>query len=176
MILHYLGLDHIGHVLGALNPTIDAKLVEMDEIIQKMYTKFVKESKNSENLLIITGDHGMRNAGGHGGSSQDEIQVPLIVLGLKCERDAQSYDQTDLATTSAILLGLDVPETSSGMIIPELLDRFKDNEKLLILNSTSQRLLEKVIAQMGYSTTQNKGQFALLLLNSEMIYLHSGFF
>lgn len=157
MILHYLGLDHIGHVLGALNPTIDAKLVEMDDVIEKMYNKFVKRSKDSHNLLIITGDHGMRDAGGHGGSSQDEILVPLILLGLKCNRDDKTYDQTDLATTAAVLLGLEVPETSNGAVIPELLDEFNDNEKLLILNHTSQRLFQKLSVQMGVKSIKDKG-------------------
>lgn len=158
MILHFLGLDHIGHVLGALNPTIDKKLVKMDEIIQRMYEKFVKASNNSRNLVIITGDHGMRDAGGHGGSTRDEILVPLIILGLKCERDDRTYDQTDLATTAAVLMGLNIPESSNGAVIPELLERFNDEERLLVLNYTSERLLKRVIAQLGDSTIGNKGK------------------
>lgn len=33
MILHYLGLDHIGHIAGPSSPLIKPKLEEMDEII-----------------------------------------------------------------------------------------------------------------------------------------------
>lgn len=37
MILHYLGLDHIGHVYGPFNPLIKRKLEEMDNIIERIY-------------------------------------------------------------------------------------------------------------------------------------------
>ncbi|XP_063702102.1 GPI ethanolamine phosphate transferase 2 [Culicoides brevitarsis] len=157
MILHYLGLDHIGHVLGALNPTIDAKLREMDGIVNEIYENFIKDY--SENVIFITGDHGMRDAGGHGGSSQDEIQVPLIVLGVNCDKVTENYDQTDLATTAAVLLGLNIPETSNGAVIPELLSHLSDEEKLLVLNQTSQRLLEKISSQFGYEITTNREFF-----------------
>lgn len=36
MILHYLGLDHIGHVSGPYSPLIKPKLQEMDSIIAKI--------------------------------------------------------------------------------------------------------------------------------------------
>lgn len=44
MILHYLGLDHIGHVFGPFNSLIKTKLFEMDNIIQKIHevTKIVR--------------------------------------------------------------------------------------------------------------------------------------
>lgn len=36
MILHYLGLDHIGHVEGSFSSKISSKLQEMDAIIGKL--------------------------------------------------------------------------------------------------------------------------------------------
>lgn len=36
MILHYLGLDHIGHVEGPRSPKMPYKLVEMDSAIEKL--------------------------------------------------------------------------------------------------------------------------------------------
>lgn len=38
MILHYLGLDHIGHTAGPRSPLIPSKLCEMDNIIKQIYT------------------------------------------------------------------------------------------------------------------------------------------
>lgn len=159
MILHFLGLDHIGHVLGAVNPTIDKKLLEMDEIIKNIYEKFVLTQKN---VIFITGDHGMKDAGGHGGSSRDEILVPLIVLGLKCEKNNETHDQVDVATSVAILLGADVPEPSNGVMIPELLEFFNDEEKLFVLNHTSERLLKKIRTQLGEELIENKGKSQIL--------------
>ncbi|VDO79332.1 unnamed protein product [Soboliphyme baturini] len=37
MILHYLGLDHIGHTYGSNSPLISTKLSEMDQIIERLY-------------------------------------------------------------------------------------------------------------------------------------------
>lgn len=36
IILHYLGLDHIGHVEGPFGASIKPKLQEMDEIINQI--------------------------------------------------------------------------------------------------------------------------------------------
>ena len=37
MILHYLGLDHIGHLEGPHSPLVAPKLHEMDDIILQIY-------------------------------------------------------------------------------------------------------------------------------------------
>ncbi|XP_050296965.1 GPI ethanolamine phosphate transferase 2-like isoform X2 [Anthonomus grandis grandis] len=59
MILHYLGLDHIGHVLGPFSSRIKPKLQEMDLVIDQIYQKI----KNVDSIIMITGDHGMRDSG-----------------------------------------------------------------------------------------------------------------
>lgn len=38
MILHYLGLDHIGHLIGPNSHLIPGKLREMDEVVKKVHT------------------------------------------------------------------------------------------------------------------------------------------
>ncbi|KAJ8937864.1 hypothetical protein NQ314_011692 [Rhamnusium bicolor] len=74
MILHYLGLDHIGHVYGPYSSLVPKKLEEMDTIIYDIYTKMM--SRNEKTLLLITGDHGMKDSGGHGGSTYSETYAP----------------------------------------------------------------------------------------------------
>lgn len=37
LILHYLGLDHIGHVEGPFSPKVPAKLREMDTVIMHIH-------------------------------------------------------------------------------------------------------------------------------------------
>lgn len=77
MIVHYLGLDHIGHVEGPLSAKVPPKLAEMDRIIETIH--------NAVPFVLITGDHGMRDTGGHGGSSYAEVNIPLVVSGTKCK-------------------------------------------------------------------------------------------
>lgn len=38
LVLHYLGLDHIGHLEGARSPKIKPKLIEMDQVVKKIVT------------------------------------------------------------------------------------------------------------------------------------------
>lgn len=43
LILHYLGLDHIGHLSGPNSPLIGPKLSEMDNIISKIHKSLLSE-------------------------------------------------------------------------------------------------------------------------------------
>lgn len=38
MVLHYLGLDHIGHIEGPKSSLIGPKLREMDDVIERLHT------------------------------------------------------------------------------------------------------------------------------------------
>lgn len=83
MILHYLGLDHIGHVEGPFSAKVPPKLAEMDKVIETIY--------KSSSFVLITGDHGMRDTGGHGGSSYAEVNIPLVVSGLNAKCSSSKY-------------------------------------------------------------------------------------
>ena len=39
MILHYLGLDHIGHLAGPSSPLVAPKLKEMGDVIKRIQDK-----------------------------------------------------------------------------------------------------------------------------------------
>lgn len=54
MILHYLGLDHIGHVKGPKSSLVPEKLTEMDDVIKKIYSNL----NNERTGIVICGDHG----------------------------------------------------------------------------------------------------------------------
>lgn len=92
LILHYLGLDHIGHLHGPRSNLIGPKLEEMDHIIKYMHQQLqVWEKRNSKkSMLIVTADHGMEDGGGHGGATLPEVMVPFISIGLPCQRYQKS--------------------------------------------------------------------------------------
>lgn len=111
MILHYLGLDHIGHIENSYSPLIHSKLQEMDAIIEQIYKKLMENhvKKGQNFLLVVTGDHGMRDMGGHGGSTKSETLVPLLTLGNDCrlqmpEKNKISPDTIKLHTERRISL------------------------------------------------------------------------
>lgn len=55
LILHYLGLDHIGHTSGPRSALVPVKLKEMDDVIKKIHSKM----KHINSAIVIAGDHGM---------------------------------------------------------------------------------------------------------------------
>jgi ethanolamine phosphate transferase 2 subunit G len=71
LILHYLGLDHIGHLGGpkrlslgnaVLTDSIymQPKQREMDGIIERIYNSLTK-TEGERTLMVICGDHGMND-------------------------------------------------------------------------------------------------------------------
>lgn len=75
LILHYLGVDHIGHRGGPYSPYMAAKQHEMDDIVQTIYENIAKNPLLKDTLLILCGDHGMNEAGNHGGNSVGETSA-----------------------------------------------------------------------------------------------------
>ncbi|XP_060524725.1 GPI ethanolamine phosphate transferase 2 isoform X2 [Cylas formicarius] len=138
MILHYLGLDHMGHVYGPYSSRIPLKLEEMDKIIHKIF----KNTLDDNTLLVVTGDHGMKDSGGHGGSTVSEVTTPLVSLGLKCQDS--SFLQTDVAANLAVLMGIPIPSSSMGQIQESLLSNMLSIEQYLFaMYYNTKSLLQK---------------------------------
>jgi len=71
LVLHYLGLDHIGHLGGPRRCSIEEcfakisvymkpKQQEMDGILDKIYNSFMT-TKGERTLMVVCGDHGMND-------------------------------------------------------------------------------------------------------------------
>uniref|UniRef100_A0A8C3TCC6 Phosphatidylinositol glycan anchor biosynthesis class G n=1 Tax=Chelydra serpentina TaxID=8475 RepID=A0A8C3TCC6_CHESE len=142
LILHYLGLDHIGHLTGPNSPLVGPKLYEMDNILKKIHTSLLsKEGESSlPNLLIVCGDHGMSETGSHGGSSEEEVHTPLLFISSAFEKRSgplkqpELVQQTDLAATLAIGLGLPISRNSVGNIILSVIEGKTMREQLRFLH------------------------------------------
>jgi ethanolaminephosphotransferase len=100
MVLHYLGLDHIGHkggpkryddhsrrivilVLTVSSPHMVVKQREMDAIVREIYTAIESEDHLRSTLFVVCGDHGMNEAGNHGASSAGETSPALVFISPK---------------------------------------------------------------------------------------------
>ena len=119
MILHFLGLDHIGHIAGPSSPLIEPKLLEMDNIMERLYKAMLSWDQENEapSLLVLCGDHGMSDAGSHGGASLPETSTPLVFLSPLFEHgeggifSRKQVQQIDLVPSLSLLLGLPVPQS-----------------------------------------------------------------
>lgn len=139
MFLHYLGLDHIGHVYGPYSSLVPGKLKEMDEVFHKLNAGLKHRIGNV--MYIVTGDHGMKDSGGHGGSTFSETNVPFVVHGINCSN--ATVAQTDITPTLSTLMGLNIPACSIGKLIINMLQSLTIEQQLyaflynsLILNNT----------------------------------------
>ncbi len=126
LILHYLGVDHIGHGGGGpYSARMMEKLQEMDGVVGEIYGH-IREDPRA--LLVVLGDHGMTDGGNHGGASLDEVQTACVLASSGYARVPPgggetvgprdgTIDQVDIAPTLAVLLGLEVPAQSTGQLV-----------------------------------------------------------
>ncbi|EDW02589.1 GPI ethanolamine phosphate transferase 2 [Drosophila grimshawi] len=158
LILHYLGLDHIGHVEGNESPRIKHKLKEMDDAIKK-----ILDHKNMTNyLLMLTGDHGMADGGGHGGNTPAETSVPLYLYSNNCSKYAAStkrYNQIDLTPTLALLLSIEIPTMSIGCLIPEMLQTLSLEHQMYAFFYNAHHLLNKARVKFGHDNVRRSDYY-----------------
>ncbi|CDR44716.1 CYFA0S15e01882g1_1 [Cyberlindnera fabianii] len=144
LILHYLGLDHIGHKGGPESPFMPVKQKEMDAIVERIY-----QSLQSDTLLVVLGDHGMNELGNHGGSSAGETSAALLFASKKFEslglqnqsplpyndeyKYYQKIQQIDLVPTLCSLIHIPTPKNSLGVFIKEFLQLWPQNERSSVL-------------------------------------------
>lgn len=124
------------------------KQFEMDGIVKEIYTALETRDHLRSTLLIVCGDHGMNDAGNHGGSAESETSPGLVFMspklrsiskGAKCpsvpvQGDFNYYhtvEQSDIAPTLAGLLGFPVPLNNLGVFIPEFLTFWEEGKVLL---------------------------------------------
>ncbi|KAJ5985138.1 hypothetical protein N7522_012334 [Penicillium canescens] len=163
LIMHYLGLDHIGHKAGPKSSFMIPKQQEMDSVVTEIYTAMQNEQHLQSTLFVLCGDHGMNDAGNHGGSSAGETSPALVFISPKFEAlsgrrespvepfdDLQYYrtvEQADITPTLAGLLGLPIPLNSLGIFIPEFLEMWEHgSQKLQILCQNAKQLLNTLKA------------------------------
>lgn len=48
------------------------------------------------NILIVCGDHGMHDSGGHGGSSLAEVFVPFFLISHHCDNSMRLFFPVNL--------------------------------------------------------------------------------
>ncbi|XP_072985914.1 uncharacterized protein [Typha latifolia] len=156
LILHYLGLDHVGHIGGRQSILMAPKLKEMDDIIKMIHTQSILNQDNSDSrtLLVVVSDHGMTEGGNHGGSSYEEADSLALFIGRYVENSDYSpyYHneafQVDITPTLALLFGIPIPKNNIGVLLRNLFDSFTDDQKLRALELNSWQLLRLLQAHL----------------------------
>ncbi|KAH8149958.1 uncharacterized protein LAJ45_06111 [Morchella importuna] len=176
MIMHYLGLDHIGHKSGPRSPYMKPKQEEMDNIVQEFYNALIALPHLESTLFVLAGDHGMNDAGNHGGSAPGETSPALVLISPKFEKafpgggrecpalPKEEFDfyttveQSDIVPTLAGLLGFPVPKNNLGVFIPSLLGMWKASDRVELMLRNAQQLL--AIVRAAYPDFDDKGSLS----------------
>jgi ethanolaminephosphotransferase len=128
------------------SPNMVPKQQEMDGIVRQIYESMESKDYLSSALLVLCGDHGMNDAGNHGGSSPGETSPALVFMSPKFkdvvskdqklqvpapfEEEFQYYktvEQSDIAPTLGALLGFPVPRNNLGAFIDDFLVFWPDS-------------------------------------------------
>lgn len=166
MVLHYLGLDHIGHKAGPRSSNMVPKQREMDGIVEVLFESMASKKHLDSTLLVLCGDHGMNDAGNHGASSPGETSPALVfvapklkTISTKVPAPAQPkgefeyysmVEQSDIAPTIAALLGFPISKNNLGALIPDFLPFWpKTSDKIQILVRNARQILNIVTAAFG---------------------------
>ncbi|EAA57836.1 hypothetical protein AN6496.2 [Aspergillus nidulans FGSC A4] len=137
---------------------IHDELVTGDWSVAQVYRAMEQEAHLQSTLFILCGDHGMNDAGNHGGSSAGETSPALTFISPKLQslgagrespvnatHELQYYsvvDQTDITPTLAGLLGLPIPLNSLGVFIPEFLNMWHlGSQRIRLLAGNAKQLL-----------------------------------
>ncbi|XP_050292158.1 GPI ethanolamine phosphate transferase 2 isoform X3 [Quercus robur] len=163
MVLHYLGLDHVGHIGGRNSILTAPKLLEMDKVVNMIHTSVIADQENGQGqtLLVVVSDHGMTYNGNHGGSSFEETDSLALFIGLR--NDVSDYAlytlntvyQVDIAPTLALLFGVPIPKNNVGVLLSGTFGSFTDDQQLKALELNSWQLLRLLQAQLPGLSCEN---------------------
>ncbi|RPB25398.1 alkaline phosphatase-like protein [Terfezia boudieri ATCC MYA-4762] len=163
LVLHYLGLDHVGHKAGPKSAFMLPKQAEMDGIIRKIYTGLETKHHLKDTVFVLVGDHGMNDAGGHGGSTAGETSAAMLFMSPKFKNYTSGgfpapaephgefrfhtlVEQTDITPTLAVLLHFPIPKNNVGRVISNFLPMWDEKDRVQVLIQNAQQMLQVVVA------------------------------
>lgn len=116
LVIHLLGVDELGHAYGGRSEQYDQGTANVDALLKEV-TGALDLSRQT---LVVTGDHGQLDRGGHGGAEPEVVRTPLVLVGKGIARPRTTgrapavVQQTDVAPTLAVLLGVGTPAEGVG--------------------------------------------------------------
>lgn len=157
---------------------------EMDGIVKQIYEAMTTKEHLESTLLVLLGDHGMNDAGNHGGSAPGETSPALVFISPKLklighgakspaefQENFQYYytvEQSDIAPTLGALLGFPVPRNNLGAFIPHFLPFWSSSR--FLKSCQNQKILNTDLEQRA---TKFRSCFAMPSKFSAWLQLHS---
>lgn len=124
LFIHLNDVDETGHKHGHGTPEYYKAVEEADVVVGKIVQAVNKAGMADNTAIVIIADHGGIGKG-HGGTTPQEVNVPLIIAGggikkgYELKANPRNFDMT---ATVAKLLGLQIPDCWEGTVIKEILE------------------------------------------------------
>jgi ethanolaminephosphotransferase len=148
------------------SPNMIPKQIEMDNMVQEIYTAIENEDHLENTLFVLCGDHGMNEGGNHGGSAPGETSPALVFMSPKIKKITEfkekesptkpkdgtefeyykKIEQSDIAPTLAGLMGFPVPKNNLGVFIEDFLYFWDDGVDRIQLLLRNARQMKRIVA------------------------------
>ena len=149
ILLHIDQVDYAGHHEGGpQNSNWDAAASRADELVREIasYLDFEQDT------LIVLSDHGQIDAGGHGGQDPIVLVEPFVLAGAGIKPGKYpDMQMADVAPTITTLLGANIPATSQGHALTDMMNMSTEQIALVDQAYTSQqvRLAHDYLSTIG---------------------------
>lgn len=119
VLIHIDQVDYAGHHEGgaASQAWLDAA-----KRSDTMLAQIVATLDLNQDTIVVLSDHGQIDAGGHGGQDPITLLEPFVIAGAGVNPgNYGNMNQVDVAPTVAALLGANLPASTQGVVLTEML-------------------------------------------------------
>lgn len=138
ILIHLDQVDYAGHHEGGpQSPNWDAAAKRTDDMLAEILATL----DLSTDTLVVFSDHGQIDAGGHGGQDPVCLLEPFVIVGAGVNPgEYPDMQMVDIAPTLAALLGINLPASTQGMVLTDMLSLPEDVLTTLPMATGEQQL------------------------------------
>lgn len=122
LIVHLPDVDETGHERGGGSDAYARMVGRVDGDLARL----IEGTQSPRTAYAVVSDHGHIDSGGHGGWEPDVVRTPAVLAGAGVRYATGMADQSDLAPTLAVLLGIPAPRHAMGEPLTAVLTSSSD--------------------------------------------------
>jgi hypothetical protein len=157
VFVHLDQVDYAGHYEGGpQDPRWDAAARRADELLREIAATLDLD----QDTLLVASDHGQIDQGGHGGQDPIVLVEPFVLVGAGVKPGPYAdVNMVDVAPTLTALLGANIPASSQGRVLTQMLDLTADQQAAIERATEAQQsqLLKLYQAAIGRQVAVEPG-------------------
>lgn len=161
ILIHIDQMDYAGHHEGGpRDPRWDAAAKRSDDLLREIVSKLDLK----QDTVLVVSDHGQIDRGGHGGHDAITLIEPFVLAGAGVKAGAYgNVSMVDVAPTVAVLLGANIPASSQGHVLTDMLTLTGEQDVAI------QELLKAQQSQLYAAYTTAIGATAKVAAGGEVV-------